>query len=81
MVFRKLSKKRKKMAMNDTLTDNQQLKPCPFCGYEDVRLRSNITLDHYVWCYKCGTSGPHEDLTEEAARRWNERDNQQKGFL
>lgn len=47
-------------------------KPCPFCKNDALLLkqkRSGQTVFHYIYCQKCGTSGPHA-LSELSAISW-----------
>lgn len=51
-------------------SEREQLRPCPFCGCEDVAL----WLKHRVLCPRCEAEGPSE--SEEAAvnlAAWNRR--------
>ena len=66
-----------------------ELLPCPFCGYEKIRILEEKTkkgcfkgyLYTFAWCRMCGTKGPwawsvHDDLkvvVNECIDRWNER--------
>lgn len=50
---------------------SSELKPCPFCGSDDVSIWDGIER---AACENCGTCGPsHDGGKEEAARLWNER--------
>lgn len=66
-----------------------ELKPCPFCGWENIRIieseKENPPLGGskytYCWCRVCGTRGPwaysvddsEEVFAEKCIKRWNER--------
>ncbi len=68
---------------------NEELKPCPFCGYKDLlwlgadNNRGHGILTYYVCCDRCGIDGPKvwsqksleedKDAKESAQRAWNER--------
>ena len=59
-----------------------EVKDCPFCGLEQNWMRS-IRMDHgqdrpeknlyYVFCPRCGATGPPATLSSEAAKLWNGR--------
>lgn len=44
------------------------LKPCPFCGSEDLQVRKS-----YVECLGCGTMGPDKSDDASACTLWNQR--------
>lgn len=55
-----------------------KMKACPFCG--DIRrLDSAETIDsklvesHWIYCHKCGSSGPTMPTLKDAINRWNQR--------
>lgn len=56
------------------------LKPCPFCGSNDVDIRwymprrGNGVLS-FVLCYDCESSGPEKPTDEKAVEAWNRRAN------
>lgn len=54
------------------MTD-QKLKPCPFCGSDDVDVVSNLYT--YVTCHNpsCEAYGPICNTTEQAITAWNTR--------
>lgn len=63
-------------------SQGEELKPCPFCGNEDVHIRPNRIGDYFVMCDSdvegeegCGASSSDRRCETEAgaARRWNER--------
>ena len=52
-----------------------KLKPCPFCGSEDLEDRRG-----FIKCNSCGVEGPvfaiggkHDDVRKEAIAAWNKR--------
>ena len=52
------------------------IKPCPFCGHDDVEIDEIDKGIIAIFCPECMTIGPHQDgeqSTEEAIRKWNER--------
>jgi len=65
------------------------LKPCPFCGSEEVHTAvaevenwiaevenwlANVTIaNHYVMCEGCGAAGRSETTEEKAVESWNRR--------
>lgn len=67
------------------MSDKIKLKPCPFCGFEDVIMESNGIGDFYVSCpldtddegapAGCGARmSDYRCETQEAAeQRWNNR--------
>lgn len=46
-----------------------EIKPCPFCGSEDLYVRDNS--GHYVACKNCDAYGPYGKDDEEAIQLWN----------
>lgn len=46
-----------------------EIKPCPFCGNENLAVKGNNT--RFVHCERCGTYGPDAKSDEEAVRFWN----------
>lgn len=49
------------------------LRPCPFCGDEDVQGESGLGL-HYILCLNCGAMGPNALALSAAGKRWNHRE-------
>lgn len=47
------------------------LKPCPFCGSDNIYLELGI----YAWvrCGGCGAYGPYVTERDDAVRLWNAR--------
>lgn len=64
-------------------TDDQDLKPCPFCGstQADGPIIMNCDISHelggvcawYVDCIECGASGGSTSDEQSAAAEWNRR--------
>lgn len=55
------------------MSDESKLKPCPFCGGDELPVESDTGCGAYVRCPKCTTMGPSADNDIEAVQRWNER--------
>lgn len=51
----------------------EELKPCPFCGGDDLLASERDRGGYQVICL-CGATGPLEDTIEEAGEAWNRRD-------
>ena len=49
------------------------LKPCPFCGENELEFTSNGYENEYVECGKCGCSGPPGIDKNDAAAMWDMR--------
>ena len=59
------------------------LRPCPFCGGNDVSLSFNVGST-FVECEDCGACGPNDSIDETgdgalAARGWNSAPREQGG--
>ena len=56
---------------------NEELKPCPFCGYTEIEMESRDGTEYYykfrAYCPKCGTKQPWEHYEAVAASNWNGR--------
>lgn len=56
-----------------------KLKPCPFCGCEEINIREKEHPSlydkkaYYLWCDKCGGRTDIYDTKEKAIRKWNGR--------
>ena len=52
-----------------------ELKPCPFCGSENLTLLKPIPgfATSFVRCNSCRAFGPDSDNTDQAAKAWNNR--------
>lgn len=53
------------------MTGEQKLRPCPFCGNEEIELYTIIGF--YVTCEKCGAEGPGSKSKNDAICKWNRR--------
>ncbi len=54
---------------------SDKLKPCPFCGSDDLAIQEDIE-DIYVVCNDCHVQGSpvHDDeLEKKAIEKWNNR--------
>ena len=47
-----------------------KLKPCPFCGSENLIL---MDCNQFVQCLNCRAFGPDVDAVSGAAAKWNTR--------
>ena len=50
-----------------------ELKPCPFCGSENIDLIAHHKIVVFVQCDNCGATFPDFDSKEEAIKAWNTR--------
>ena len=60
-----------------------KLKPCPFCGSDDVQINKGAMWGHAVHCNHCGADvifwgllhcdNPNYDYSDELASNWNRR--------
>lgn len=51
---------------------SEQLKPCPFCGGNNVEL-VNGDISFWINCVDCFTEGPLAEIEEQAKDKWNTR--------
>ena len=49
------------------------LKPCPFCGSEDIHYIGNDSLIVWYYCEDCDAVGPSAKTKKEATKLWNKR--------
>ena len=54
------------------MTKPPELKPCPFCGSENLYVHTNIE-ESDVFCPECETNGPVHNSDAEAIAAWNTR--------
>jgi Lar family restriction alleviation protein len=52
---------------------SEELKPCPFCGSNDITQEFCNTPWRYIGCNQCEEEGPPADSHGEAVRLWNTR--------
>ena len=55
---------------------NEELKPCPFCGSDDIDVTYTYVddgLDYYAECTDCYCRGAWEPTAEKARAAWNSR--------
>jgi Lar family restriction alleviation protein len=52
---------------------SEELKPCPFCGSNDIIQEFCNTPWRYIGCNQCEEEGPPADSHGEAVRLWNKR--------
>lgn len=50
-----------------------ELKPCPFCGSDDVTWFYGLEDEHYVECLDCCAKVESYNGLEDAVAGWNER--------
>ena len=53
----------------------EKMKPCPFCGCEDVVMKDRTSdCGIAVQCCNCGGRGPYwDDMEDKAIKSWNDR--------
>ena len=49
----------------------KELKPCPFCGSENIRIMGNSNF--WCMCDQCGVETQTYDTEEELIEAWNAR--------
>lgn len=63
------------------MTHSETLKPCPFCGSDNIKLTPSLMATDNVECRKCWAQGPivHSDINnkdinqKKAINAWNTR--------
>lgn len=52
------------------------LKPCPFCGSDDLHAGSDSVFSHRIMCWKCGAQIIMEipEKAPKESRKWKEED-------
>ena len=51
-----------------------ELKPCPFCKYDDdLRVLENLNGLYCIRCMNCHAKGPQELTRQQAIDAWNKR--------
>ena len=62
--------------------EEEQIKPCPFCGSDDIRIskhtnamkaRTNQPFIYSTCCYKCGATFPNRYRKQLLIDCWNRR--------
>jgi Lar family restriction alleviation protein len=61
--------KRTRPENNEEVT-MEKLKPCPFCGFEDIEVDRGEFSSHAT-CIKCEAQGPLEESVAKAIEAWN----------
>ena len=53
----------------------EKLKPCPFCGCDDIGIWENDEgyIGYQVYCESCGSMADSYDTPKEAIKAWNRR--------
>jgi Lar family restriction alleviation protein len=52
------------------MSENNQIKRCPFCSSTNVVIDSRIS--YWVRCNCCGASGPIRNTVQTAINEWND---------
>lgn len=53
-----------------------ELKPCPFCGSEEIHIETLKKFGtSYLWCKQCGAEISLYNSLDEAVSAWNGRTN------
>lgn len=57
------------------MRDEKTLKPCPFCGNDEISVDSNAMDDSWFWiqCLECKASIGHKRTERGAVKAWNRR--------
>lgn len=59
------------------MSDDKELKPCPFCGGKNLDISQVSEVVDYGWyvvdCFDCVISGPMRLGEDEAIKAWNTR--------
>ena len=50
-----------------------KIRPCPFCGKTDQKVKPVWKYYYFVACLNCKAAGPVRKEEEEAIAAWNER--------
>ena len=57
--------------------DETELKPCPFCGSDDLHFSDSRGGDEgYITCWNCDARGPDSATEKRASSEWNNRPNE-----
>lgn len=52
---------------------DKELKPCPFCGSNDLFVERQTLATKVVQCNSCGAVGPDDEKKSGAREKWNNR--------
>lgn len=55
------------------MSEEKDLKPCPFCGGLEIYDTSRETYSFWLFCKDCGAYGPVGKNYENAVKLWNDR--------
>ncbi len=63
-----------------------ELKPCPFCGSNQLRTPMNVSIRNskvemkptHVSCMECGADGPPITYVDDVVKAWNKRIDKEK---
>lgn len=64
-----------------SLTKNEQILSCPFCGGEAIEASNTYKTIFYVECKRCGAATAHRAKRSTARGNWNRRDNRFESTL
>ena len=53
------------------------MKPCPFCGSNNINQADVIGFPVSAWCDNCHACGPAKLTAKEADEAWNKRSEQE----
>lgn len=55
------------------MTEDVELKPCPFCGGEATLTKNEKSSIFYVFCKECLRYGVGDEISKKAVEYWNAR--------
>ena len=55
-----------------------EIKPCPFCGDENIDTWDIRQEKYFCYCENCGCQGPTGKTEQEAIEAWNRRAGEEK---
>ena len=58
--------------------ENEELKPCPFCGGKAYIEKNRYKYAYWIKCYDCRVETEAYDYVEEAINVWNRRIDESK---
>lgn len=56
----------------------EKLKPCPFCGQEELRVETINDNECWIECPSCGVETPLYENMKQAIVAWNRREGSNK---